>query len=124
MDEEQTVQVVLPLDGGKARVVLSPIRVLPAPLEVIALAHVRSSATGRSKLTHASLNPLGRLPPCRNRRLVPRNTGIGGSLPLAAIASAKASWKAGFVAVSLARAMASSGAPANPLLKCSVNEDD
>ena len=35
------------------------------------------------------------------------------------IASAKASSTAGFVAVSRAAAMASAGAPARPLLKCS-----
>src|SRR5262249_34318024 len=44
--------------------------------------------------------------------------GTSKARPLAMIASPKASSTAGFIAVSLAAAMASGGAPASPLLNC------
>src|SRR5262245_35620466 len=45
--------------------------------------------------------------------------GNAGGPPPAQMASAKASSTAGFIAVSLAAAISSAGAPASPLLKCS-----
>src|ERR1035437_9559010 len=81
MDEEQAVRVVSSFNFSEARVVASPVRLLPSLLEVIALAHVRSRfPCDSSKLIHASIDALRSFPSCRNRRLVTWNSRISGSL--------------------------------------------
>src|SRR5581483_5756955 len=68
VDEEQPVRIVFPLDFSEARVVASPIRMLPFLLEVIAFAHIRSHLRHEcTKLTHASTDALRSFPACHNR---------------------------------------------------------
>jgi hypothetical protein len=59
MDEEQAVGVVSFLDCSEARVVATPVRLLPSFLGVIALAHVRTRVRNEcTKLTHTSVHTL------------------------------------------------------------------
>src|SRR5271165_3868249 len=81
MDEEQPVRIVFSFDFSKARVVATPVRVLPSVLEVITLAHIRSWVRYEcTKLTNGSINTLRSFPACHNRWLMPGNSRICGSL--------------------------------------------
>src|ERR1700741_4839648 len=81
VDEEQPVGIVLSLDFSEARVVISPVHLLPSFLEVIALAHVCSRLSrDSSKLIHALIDPRRSLAAFINRRFVAGNSRISGSL--------------------------------------------
>src|ERR1017187_10209606 len=59
VDEEQPVRVVFSFDFSQARVISSPVRLLPSLLEVVALAHIRSCVPrDGSKLIHTSIDAL------------------------------------------------------------------
>src|SRR5262249_62005747 len=80
MDDEKPIGVVLLFYFSQSRVVASPIRPLPALLEIVALAHVRSAfSADRPKFIHASIDALRCTAAQVSRRLVPGNSRIGGA---------------------------------------------
>src|SRR5262245_38463129 len=76
--DEQSVRVVLVLDLGEARIVVSPVRLLPSLLKVVALAHVRSALRhNRAKLFDASIDSFCGRAAVRNFWFVTWNAGVG-----------------------------------------------
>ena len=83
MDEEQPVRVILLFDLSEARIVAPPIRLLPSLLEVVALAHIRAAVgRDRAQLVDASIDALRGFTPLLNARLMSRDSGIRGLLPI------------------------------------------
>ena len=123
MNEEEAIGIVLVLQREQPRVVRTPEGFAAIPGRRNCPPTHRSRL--RHQLPHLVHGPFDRVPHPRAR---PRGRARGRgcrdrpaapAAPL--IASAKASSTAGFVAVSRAAAIASAGAPARPLLTCSVD---
>src|SRR5580658_7830174 len=80
VNDEQSVGIVFSLDFSEPRIVAAPVCLLKSLLEVIALAHVRSTVRrDRAKFIHALIDALSTFPARIDRRLMPGNSGIDGS---------------------------------------------
>ena len=119
MYKEQSCRVIFLLHRSESRIIAAPVRMLPVFLEEIALRDVRSSVWRQYvQLVHASMNPLAGFSRCFDIRLVAAYPWVP-ALSVSDNRQRKRAEEAGFVAVSRAASMASRGAPASPLLKCS-----